>query len=98
MPAILDTPRKSQILGALRLAQYLRSTQGQILSKREIARIFDVHPNTVLNIERAGPTNARTSRSLFGETRGRKRKLSDSNCEAIVKLYNKHPGKAPEIP
>lgn len=94
MPTILDTPQKAQILGALRLAEHL-SDRGLRLSKREIARLFNVHSNTVLNVERDG--QARTRRSLFGETRGRKRKLNDADCAAIEELYDEHPGEAPDL-
>jgi transposase len=96
MPGIIDTPKRSQVLGALRWARYLESTNGQVYSKREIARVFDVHIDTIYRIDQDG--HGRTRRSLFGKTRGRKRKLSDKDCAAIEELYDEHPEEAPDLP
>lgn len=96
MPGILDTPQKAQILGALRLARHLRKTQGLVYSQDHIADLFGVHRNTVVKIKR--DDNPRTGPSINGETRGRKRKLTDGHCEAVVQLYDEHPQEAPDMP
>ena len=96
MPGILDTPKKAKILGALQWSQHLRKTQGVVYKKKDIAQFFGIHPNTITKI--AKDDSPRTGPSINGETRGRKRKLTDEHCQAIERLYKSYPDEAPDMP
>lgn len=96
MPGILDTPQKARILGAIQWAEHQRTTRGTPYSQSEIAKLFNCSQVTVRRIKASG--KPRTNPSIFGETRGRKRKLTHADCQSIEQLYDEYPEEAPDWP
>ncbi|KAK4191860.1 hypothetical protein QBC35DRAFT_459895, partial [Podospora australis] len=79
MPTHFNTPQKAAVKGALKLASWLKEEEGIRITKQQIAKIFDCHPNTVNRISK--DTNERTVHTLFPERRPRKQKKAPPTAE-----------------
>lgn len=98
MGRFFDTPKKARVQGAIQWAKHLNRTAGIPYNRAAIAREFGVDEHVVRRWE-SDPSSRTFHHNPFSdETRGRPRKLSDQDVQAIEHMYEDQGYEARHLP
>lgn len=98
MGRFFDTPKKARVQGAIQWAKHLSRTAGIPYNRSAISKEFDVDEHIVRRWE-ADPSSRTFNHNPFSdETRGRPRKLSDKDVQAIAAMYSNEGYEARHLP